>query len=172
MRDRLLDSPAMARQLSRTALTILLVFLGVGLDACGEPSAEEVAADKEEIEAFLREYLPKLAEAYESGDASALEPYAAAKEQASVERRARELAKSGEVLAPVLDSVEVEDVRTWQAVNAYVTTVEQWDIRTYATGTDNVVREQLDQVNRVQYQLKREGGRWRVFWREIQTTFE
>ena len=86
--------------------------------------------------------------------------------------RARALAKGGEVLAPVLDSVQVEDVRTWQSVNAYVTTIEVWDIRTYATGTEHVVREQLDQSNRVKYQLRRENGRWRVFWREIQKTFE
>lgn len=159
--------------LRRLLLPVLLLALLAGaVAACGEPTPEEVAADREEIEDFLREYLPKLADAYRTGDASALEPYAAAKEQASVEHRARELAKSGEVLAPVLDSVEVEEVRTWQAVNAYVTTVEQWDIRTYATGTENVVREQLDQVNRVKYQLKREDGRWRVFWREIQQTFE
>lgn len=165
----------MPRRSSRIAVPALLAVLGlfaVGLAACGGPTPEEEAVDREEVATFLREYLPKLAEAYRTGDASALEPYAAAKEQASIEHRARELAKAGEVLAPELDSVEVEDVRTWQAVNAYVTTVEVWDIRTYATGTENVVREQLDQTNRVKYQLKREGGRWRVFWREIQATFE
>lgn len=166
---RLLDSRSM---LLRFAPVPLLVLLVAGVVACNEPTAEEEAANQQEIEAFLREYLPKLAEAYRTGDASGLEPYAAAKEQASIERRARELAKGGEVLAPELDSVEVEDVRTWQSINAYVTTVEVWDIRTYATGTENVVREQLDQTNRVKYQLQREDGRWRVFWREIQRTFE
>jgi hypothetical protein len=155
----------------RVAVSCALLLL-VTLTACGGPTPEETAADEEEIEAFLEEYLPRLAEAYRTGDASGLEPYAAAKEQATIEMRARALAKGGEVLAPVLDSVQVEDVRVWQSVNAYVTTLEVWDIRTYATGTENVVREQLDQANRVKYQLRRKDGRWRVFWREIQKTFE
>jgi hypothetical protein len=154
------------------AVSFAVLLLVAGLAGCGGPSPEKAAADKEEIQAFIEEYLPKLAEAYRTGDASGLEPYAAAKERSSIERRARELAKGGEVLAPVLESVEVEEVRSWQEINAYVTTIEVWDIRTYATGTENVVREQLAQTNRVKYQLQRENGRWRVFWREIQKTFE
>jgi hypothetical protein len=84
----------------------------------------------------------------------------------------QELAKAGEVLAPELESVQVEDVTVWNEVNAYATTVEIWDVRTYALGTERVVREQLAQPNRVKYQLKRTGGRWRVFWREVERTYE
>lgn len=156
----------------RLAASFALALLLAGLSGCGGPAPEEEAATKAEIQAFLEEYLPKLAEAYRTGDASLLAPYAAEKEQKSIERRARELAKGGEVLAPKLDSVEVEDVRTWQKVNAYVTTVEVWDVRTYATGSERVVREQLDQSNRVKYQLQRHDGRWRVYWREVQKTYE
>ena len=164
------------RRSSSPALALLLGLVVVAsaglLAACGDPSPEEVAANEEEIEDFLEEYLPLLAEAYRTGDAAPLDPYAAGKEQAAVERRARELARSGEVLAPELKSVEVEAVTIWNAVNAYVTTHEVWDIRTFATGSENVVREQLDQANRVKYQLKREGGRWRVFYRQLEQTYE
>ncbi len=60
----------------------------------------------------------------------------------------------------------------WSVANAYVTTVEVWDIRTYAAGSDNVVRQALDQRNRVKYQLRRENGRWRVFWRQLVKTYD
>jgi hypothetical protein len=158
----------------RPLATLLLAALCAGLaaGACGEPSAEDTAEDREAIQAFLEEYLPKLAEAYRTGEVAALDPFAAAKEQEKVARRVQELAKTGEVLAPVLESVQVEDVTVWNEVNAYATTVEIWDVRTYALGTERVVREQLAQANRVKYQLKRSGGRWRVFWREVERTYE
>jgi uncharacterized protein YgbK (DUF1537 family) len=158
----------------RPLATLLLAALCAGLaaGACGEPSAEDTAEDREAIQAFLEEYLPKLAEAYRTGEVAALDPVAAAKEQEKVARRVQELAKTGEVLAPVLESVQVEDVTVWNEVNAYATTVEIWDVRTYALGTERVVREQLAQANRVKYQLKRSGGRWRVFWREVERTYE
>jgi len=35
-----------------------------------------------------------------------------------------------------------------------------------------VVRQALDQRNRVKYQLRRENGRWRVFWRQLVKTYD
>lgn len=140
--------------------------------ACGPPSAEEVAADEEEVRAFLLEYLPKMSEAYRTGDTAPLEPYTTLKERETIKKRVRDLAKQGSVLSPELESLEVEDVVTWSAVNAFVTTVEVWDLRVLAAGSDSVVRETEDQANRVKYQLKREDGRWRVFGRQLQETFE
>ena len=160
----------------RRPLAPLLAFAGLlaflpalaGL-SCG-PSPERVAADREEIEAFLGEYLPRMAEAYRTGDTEPLAAYAAEKERDSIERMVRERAQQGTILAPELRSVEVEDVRTWQAVNAYVTTLETWNIRVLATGSESVVREE-EQENRVKYQMKREDGRWRVFWRELEQAY-
>ena len=151
-------------------LAVLAALLGPTL-ACS-PSAEERAADREEIESFLREYLPKMAEAYRTGETEPLAPYAAEKERKAIEKRVRERAKQGMVLAPALESVEVEDVRVWSAVNAYVTTVEVWDLRVLASGTEEVVRQEMDQPNRVKYQLKRDDGRWRVFWRQLEKSFD
>ncbi|MGD2115191.1 MAG: IMS domain-containing protein [Acidobacteriota bacterium] len=147
----------------------LLILLGaVG---CA-PSAEERAADRDEIERFLGEYLPKMAEAYRTGETDPLDPYAAEKEQEAIKKRVRERAKQGMILAPELRSVQVEDVRTWSAVNAYVTTVEVWDLRVLASGSEEVLRQELGQSNRVKYQLKREGDRWRVFWRQLEQSFD
>ena len=140
--------------------------------ACGPPSAEEAAADQEEVRVFLLEYLPKMSDAYRTGDTAPLEPYTTLKERETIEKRVRDLAKQGSVLSPELESLEVEDVVTWSAVNAFVTTVEVWDLRVLAAGSDSVVRETEDQANRVKYQLKREDGRWRVFGRPLQETFE
>ena len=113
-----------------------------------------------------------MAEAYRTGDTESLASYAAQKEREAIKKRVRDLAKQGQVLAPSLDSLEVEDVRIWSRVNAYVTTVEVWDIRVLAAGSDSVVRQQLDQSNRVKYQLKRDGDHWRVFWRQLEQTFD
>jgi len=140
--------------------------------ACGGQSPEEEAADQEEIQAFLEEYLPRMAEAYRTGDVEPIVPYTTEKERAVIENRVREMAKSGQILAPELESVEVEDVTVWSAVNAFVTSVEVWDVRVLASGTERVAREQLNQPNRVKYQLKREDGRWRVFGRQLEETYE
>lgn len=144
----------------------------LALGACGPPSTEEVEADREEIHAFLAEYLPRMAEAYETGELEPIEPYTTLKERETIKKRIRDLAKQGSVLAPELVSLEVEEVVTWSVVNAFVTTVEVWNVRVVAAGSDRVVREELGQSNRVKYQLKREEGRWRVFGRELQETFE
>lgn len=162
----------MCRLRARRALLAAALLGALALGACAQASPEDEAEDREAIQAFLEEYLPRMAEAYRTGEVEGLDPYAAAKEQEEILRMVRELAKAGEVLAPELESVQVEDITVWNEVNAYVTTVEVWDVRTFATGTERVVRERLAQPNRVKYQLKRERGRWRVFWREIEQTFD
>jgi hypothetical protein len=150
----------------------LLAGMALAVAGCGEPSAEEVAADQEEIRAFLQEYLPAMSEAYRTGDTEPLTPYTTLKERETIEKRVRDLARQGSVLSPELVSLEVEDVVTWSAVNAFVTTVEVWDLRVLASGSDSVIRETEGQANRVKYQLKRQDDRWRVFGRQLQETFE
>lgn len=168
---RVLDcAPMRASARSCAVLSLALAVLG-GMAGCGS-SKESRAVDRQEIQAFLQDYLPKLAEAYRTGNTEPLAPYAAVKERAAIEKRVADLAKTGEVLAPTLKSVQIEDVTVWSVVNAYVTTLEVWDIRTYAAGSDNVVRQALDQRNRVKYQLRREDGRWRVFWRQLEKTYD
>jgi hypothetical protein len=159
----------MRRPLPALALLLASALLA---GACGGQSPEEEAADQEEIQAFLEEYLPQMAEAYRTGDVEPIVPYTTEKERAVIENRVREMAKSGQILAPELESVEVEDVTVWSAVNAFVTSVEVWNVRVLASGTEGVVREELNQPNRVKYQLKREDGRWRVFGRQLEETYQ
>lgn len=172
MRRSVSAARSVGRGLARLLPLALLLGVALAVASCGEPSAEEAAADQEEVRAFLAEYLPKMSEAYRTGDTEPLEPYTTLKERETIEKRVRDLARQGSVLSPELVSLEVEDVVTWSAVNAFVTTVEVWDLRVLAAGSDSVIRETEGQSNRVKYQLKREDGRWRVFGRQLQETFE
>lgn len=116
---------------------------------------------------MLQEYLPVLAEAYREDDPMRLSEWVADKEIARVSKRIGELAQQGSSLQPTFRSVTVEDVRVWGNGNAFVTTVEVWDLRSVAIGSGMVVQEVNDQVNRVRYQLKKGQGRWRVLFRTI-----
>ncbi len=90
----MLESNAM-RTVTRTsaalALGLLLSLAAGGLGGCGR-SKETEAADRQQIKAFLDEYLPKLAKAYRTGDTEPLAPFAAAKERAAIEKRVVDLA--------------------------------------------------------------------------------
>ncbi len=136
--------------------------------ACAR-SPEQQAADRGEIEELLAEYLPVLARAYSEQNALLIEKWAAPKEVARVNQLIEELASRGSVLRPVFHQVTVEDAQIWNNSNAFVTTVESWDVERFATGTDRSLGREAGQTNRVKYQLKREdGGSWRVLYRTIQ----
>ncbi len=151
----------------RRALAIPLAALALAaVVACGGSESQE-AADTAGIEAALRAYLPKLGEAYASGDVSVLEGLAAPKEMARINKRIEELYAQGRTLEPEFLELTVEKVDVWGYANAFVNTVEIWNIRSYATGTHAVVGEDLDKSNRVKYQFKREGDEWLVLYRTI-----
>ncbi len=151
----------------RRALAIPLAALALAaVVACGGSESQE-SADTAGIEAALRAYLPKLGEAYASGDVSVLEGLAAPKEMARINKRIEELYAQGRTLEPEFLELTVEKVDVWGYANAFVNTVEIWNIRSYATGTHAVVGEDLDKSNRVKYQFKREGDEWLVLYRTI-----
>ncbi len=120
------------------------------------------------MRAALELYLPRLGEAYATGDLEPLRGLAAEKEIAAIEKRIIDLAASGRVLEPTFRTLTVEDVTVFNYANAYVTTVEVWDLRSLATGSRQPLAEEIGQSNRVKYQLKREGDSWRVLFRTIQ----
>jgi hypothetical protein len=124
--------------------------------------------DRDEIQAALETYLPLLGEVYATGDLSLLEGLAAEKEIARVHKRIEDLSFQGRRLVPTFRSLTVEDSNVWNYSNCYVTTLEIWDLEIRATGADQVLSTQLEQPNRVKYQLKRDDGRWRVLFRTIQ----
>ena len=156
---------------SRTLLLVLVLAAWLGAAGCGEPGSDP-QVDRQEIESVLREYLPKLGQAYAQRDSSILEGYAVPKEMARISLRTDELAETGRVYEPEFKEVTVEDISTWNYSNAFVTTLEVWDVRSFTLGTHLLVNESLGQRNRVKYQMKRKEGSWVVLYRELDQTFE
>jgi len=153
----------------RVLLNSIASVLAILAVSCGGATSEsEEETDRDQIQTMLEAYLPLLAQAYSTGDLSALEPYAAQKEVSSIHKRVEDLALQGRSLEATLRSVTIEQVKTWNYSNAYVTTHEVWDLVVYATGSDQILAEELEQPNRVKYQLKREDDSWRILFREIQ----
>ena len=150
-----------------------LRYLGILLSilaqlACGEGKIEENAETKDEIQQYLESYLPLLAEAYSTGDMSPLRGLAAEKEIAYVRKYLEKLSDSGKILEPKFGHVTIEDFNVWNNSNAFVTTVEVWDVKLYATGSHTLLGEDIGRSDRVKYQLKRGDGHWRVLYRSKQ----
>lgn len=151
----------------------LLMLLLLTVSGCSGSPEQNLAADKASIEAMMQEYLPLLGEAYESGNIEILRPYAAEKEMASLLKRIGEfMEQEGRVIRATLKSFTVENVEVWNYANAFVTTLEVWDVEVLASGTDQVLSQSLDQRNRVKYQLKRRDEGWTVLHRQIEATLE
>ena len=119
------------------------------------------------FDAPLAEALPLMGVECVGHAASRVEVLAAPREIAAIDKRLRDIQLEGRRLAPTFQSVAIEDLQVWGYANAYVTTQEVWDIRTYSTGSDQLLTEQLGQRNRVKYQLKRIDGSWQVLFRTI-----
>ena len=147
-------------------LCLLWIPLALSVLACSSAESEEAEA-RLEIEGMLGKYLPVLADAYREHDPLRLSEWVVEKEIARVHKRIEELADQGTSIHPTFHSVTVEDVRVWGNANAFVTTVEVWDLKSVAAGTGLIVQEINGQVNRVKYQLKKDEGRWRVLFRTI-----
>jgi hypothetical protein len=149
------------------------ILLTASLAACA-PSGDEgsSAGPDAEVEAALRAYMPLLEQAYATQDPSILEPVAATKERLELEQQMRDLERQGQALVPELVELTVENVGAWNKVNAVVTTVETWHVKLNVAGTDRLIREDPEQVNRVVYQMKWDGETWRVMSRQLQQTLE
>lgn len=151
------------------ALSLTLITGTLLLGAACQNDEAQVEEERAAIESMLRTYLPKLARAYATLDAEVLRPQAVNREVVSVQARIDDLGMQGRQVRPELRSVTVEELDIERGLNAYVTTHEVWDLRVFALGTDASLSEELGQVNRVRYQLRKEGGRWQVLFREIQS---
>jgi len=160
------------RSWASAAMSLLLATLAVA--GCAEPPGVNEQEARREIETMLREYLPKLGQAYGEQKPSVLEGLAVPKEIARIALRVEELETEGRVYEPEFQEVTVEDVSVWNYSNAFVTTVEVWDVRSYTVGSHMLIQESLGQRSRVKYQLKRgdEEGSWVVLYRELEQTFD
>ncbi len=152
-------------------LLIALLLVSLPVVGCGGPDGDP-QVNREEIESVLRDYLPKLGQAYAKRDTSILEGLAVPKEMARISLRTEELKETGRVYEPEFKEVTVEDVSVWNYSNAFVTTLEVWDVRSFTLGTHIQVNESLGQRNRVKYQMKRKEGSWVILYRELDQTFE
>lgn len=151
---------------TRQVLTALVVVLLVA--SCGPSAGEKEAADRAQIEGLLGEYLPELGRAYAERNANLIGPWVAPKEVARVNQRVEELYAMGSILEPEFHRVTVEELQVWNNSNSFVTTVENWSVRRYASGTMELIGEDLDQTQRVRYQMKREGDAWKILYRTIE----
>lgn len=150
-------------------LVLVLAAFGFGCQDTENVSPEDEAA----IEQLLTEYLPKMASAYATGELEVLRGLAAEKEMATLYKRINDLMNNeGRVVVPTLDSFEIEQITIWNYANAFVTTLEVWNLEVQAAGSEQVLSSVEGQRNRVTYQLKRREDRWQVLYRAIQTTFE
>lgn len=116
---------------------------------------------------MLRQYLPRLGEAYARQDPTLLEDFAVPKEIARIQLRIDELDQRGEVYEPEFREVTVEDVSVWNYANAFITTFEVWDVRSFTVGSHMLIQEVVGQRSRVKYQLKRKDGSWVILYREL-----
>ncbi len=151
----------------RWSLVSLLLLSLCGALGCTSPE-EQQAVDTASVKAALEAYLPLLGQAYATGELAPLEGLAAQKEIAAIEKRISDLAGQGRIIEPTFRGLTIEDVKVFNYANAYVTTVEIWDLRSLSTGGREVLAEDMGQRNRVKYQLKREGDSWKVLFRAKQ----
>ncbi len=153
---------------------VLVALLVVSLSACGggnNPDPDPL--ERERIEAVLASYLDGMAAAYASGDTSQLEGIAAPKEIAILQKKIGDLmAQENRYIEATLEDFVIEKILISNYSNAYVTTLETWDFRVLASGSDVVTSEVDDQRQRVKYQMGRTGDSWQVLYRLIETTFD
>lgn len=141
----------------------LLAALVLGAGACTSSDPEQVQEASEEIRATLMEYLPKMAEAYRTGNVEPLEPYTTQKERAILKKSIREHRAAGREMDTELLELTVEDLNLQRGRKAYVITAELWAVTTYAVGTEQVLGQDPRQASRVRYQLNKVDGDWIIY---------
>ena len=151
-------------------ITVAALLLVAPLLAGCSQAGPDPEVDRGEIEATIRAYLPRLAQAYTTGNLEPLKELAVEKVVAHVRQRVSELTDQGKIYEPELREMTVESVSVWQYANAFVTTVEVWDVRSYALGSRTLLSEAIDQRNQVKYQLKRKDDGWKILYRELAET--
>lgn len=151
-------------------ICLTALSLALFLTACEGSGQADEEVDKAEIQAVLEAYLPVLGKAYAESNPKLLEPWAVPKEQARIELRIAELEAQGQVYVPEFKTVTVENISVWNYSNAFVSTVEVWDVRALTLGSGMVVNESLDQRSRVKYQMKRKDDGWAILYRELEKT--
>lgn len=156
------------RRRSLAAARALAAVLAAAAGLACSPSEEASGDARAEVEQLLAEYLPRLPEAYRTGDLAPLEGLASPREMDRIESLILDRAQEGQVVDPELKSFEIEQFDLYQHSNAYLTTREVWDLRLRAAGSDRLIHEELAKPDRYRYQVRRQdGGGWRILSREV-----
>ncbi len=153
------------RALTWSALALLLLLL----NGCEGPVGLNVEEVRVEVRAALDAYLPQLALAYDDMDPSHLADVAVPKELAHVQLRVNEMAARGERIVSAIQQLTLDDIRLARST-AYVLTTEVWDIELRTIGSDHVLYSYPNTQYRVRYQLKLDGGQWRIVFRQLTET--
>ena len=146
---------------------VVVLVLGCSGESRERGAAPGSAEDRQEIRTMLERFLPALAAAYSSGDMEPLRPYAVERVLAYTQKRVTDIANQGMVLEANFDGLVIEDLRTWGNDFGIVNTLETWDLTYHPAGGGSVISDRPDTKSRVAYQVKKEGGQWRVFHREL-----
>lgn len=143
---------------------LVVLSVALGLVGCGAAAGIDPDTADDEIDAVLRAYYPKLAEAYAEGDPFRLEGYAVQKEIAAVALQIKNNDERGERIHSTLEQFTIESL-TVDRTTVFVNTLEVWDIERRALGSDVVLRAYPGLRYKVRYQIKKENEQWRVFFR-------
>jgi len=129
-------------------------------------------ADRRAIESLLAEYARLMAAAYESGDGKSVAPIATEREQQRLAISISELEAEGRALRPTLQSLAIEAIDPSGRRLVTVNTLEVWDLRVVALGTEQPISESLGQENRLTYTLQRDQSGWHVLARYLRSSSE
>jgi len=152
---------------------VSVLFLALLVTVSCEKTDAVDPEDEAAITQLLADYLPRLGSAYAEGNLEILQGLAAEKEIARLHKTIGDLMnQEGRVVVPTLQSFNVEKITIWNYANAFVTTLEVWDLKVLAAGSEQELSRVEGQRNRVRYQLKRRDEGWQVLYRAIETTFE
>ena len=155
------------KSLRRSGSGLLLALLA----GCG-PSAQRAGEDRQAVESLLADYAARLTRAYEAGDPAPLAEVATGREGTRVTSRIAELAGDGRGLRPRLVRMVVDGFEAQSGTSATATTIEVWDLKMVALGSEATLGESKGQENRVVYTLMRERGRWWVLSRMLRSSNE
>jgi len=138
------------------------------LSSCADRPIDD--AERRAIGGLLDRYVVEMAAAYESGDASKVADAATEREQRRLEQAISELAAEGRGLRPSLVRLAIDSIERGSRTTVMVDTIETWDLRVVALGSEEVVSESLGQENRLSYVLIREGDAWRILSRQLKSS--
>ncbi len=143
---------------------ILLVFLSVLLSCKSEQEIKNTV--EKEIAMFLRNFLPKLAEAYKEGSPAPVKEFSSEKFISILSQRILEATDKGFKIEGEVVSFSIENVEVINVNFIVVSTLEEWNLK-YHYLSSGKVEKRVGTRYRVHYSFARTGKKWQVLERRI-----